>query len=59
MPHSKKDSQRIRQTYNLTQGHREPAKKASARLCALQLSVQPWTTRPLLVILVTKDKQSL
>lgn len=34
MPDSKKDSQRIRQTYNLTQGHREPAKKASVRLCA-------------------------
>lgn len=46
MPDSKKDSQRIRQTYNLTQGHREPAKNASARLCAQQLSAQPWTTWP-------------
>lgn len=46
MPDSKKDSQRIRQTYNLTQGHREPARNASARLCAQQLSAQPWTTWP-------------
>lgn len=44
MPDSKKDSQRIRQTYSLTQGHCESAKNASARLCAQQLSLQLWTT---------------